>query len=99
MNLKWAGTGGMPFIDVQPSTAAGPIWIVGGAGYSDAIGPLLPVDPNNPNWQTFQLTMTLAPEATQLRFAVELYGGLAYPGNNAATFDGFTLSQGVCASP
>jgi alpha-L-rhamnosidase len=95
--LKWAGTGGMPFVAVQVSTS--PIWLIGGAGYSDAFGPVQVVSANNPGWQQFQTTLAMPASATQLRFAVELYGGAALPGANAAYFDGFSLTGGACVTP
>ena len=95
--LKWAGTGGMPFVAVQVSTS--PIWLIGGAGYSDAFGPVQVVSASNPGWQQFQTTLAMPASATQLRFAVELYGGAALPGANAAYFDGFSLTGGACVTP
>ena len=97
--LKWAGTGGMPFVAVVLSTApTAPIWLIGGAGYSDAFGPVQTVSASNPGWQQFQSTLAMPASVTQLRFAVELYPGAGLPGDNAASFDGFSLTSGACAA-
>jgi LmbE family N-acetylglucosaminyl deacetylase len=95
--LKWAGTGGMPFIAIQPSYT-GPIWIVGSAGYIDAFGPVQAVSSSTAAWQQFQTTFVAPQAATQVRFAVELFAGGVLPGANSASFDGFSLTQGACGT-
>jgi len=96
--LKWAGTGGMPFVAVGLSTApTSPIWLVGASGYSDAFGPVQAVSASNHGWQQFQTTLVMPASVTQMRFAVELYAGAGLPGDNAASFDGFSLTTGGCS--
>jgi hypothetical protein len=102
MAVKWAGTGATPFIAVQTATASGAAamaWIVGGGGYVDSFGPVQAVDPNNPDWQQFHRTLTLSGDTTLVRFVVELFGGMMLPGENGASFDGFSLTSGECVTP
>ena len=66
--IKWPGTGGMPFVGVQPSSAPHPIWIVGSAGFADAFGPVQAVSPSNSGWQQFQVSIAMPEAATQARF-------------------------------
>ena len=96
LGLKWAGTGAMPFVGVQVSPSESPTWIVGGAGYSDSWGPVQEVSSSVSGWQEFAKTVTLASEVTAVRFSVELFAGVVYPGANGAAFDGFSLVSGAC---
>jgi hypothetical protein len=95
LSLRWAGTGAMPFIGVQLTNTA-PIWIVG-SGYTDVWGPVREVSPSDMGWQQFGVTIQVPPGATAARFAVELWSGVVYGGENGARFDGFALTAGACS--
>jgi LmbE family N-acetylglucosaminyl deacetylase len=93
--VNWQG-GGAPFVGIQPSNGPNPIWIIGAAGYADAFGPVQAVSPTQTGWQQFQYTVSMPAGATQARLAVELFSGATKASANAATFDGFSLTSGVC---
>ncbi len=92
--LKWAGTGGTPFVAIQPSTSV-PVWIMGSVGYTDPWGPVLPVTPA-PDWQRLGVTVTLPASETQARFVLELWNGASRGGPDSASFDDFSLTSGPC---
>ena len=94
--LKWSG-GGTPFVGLQPSTSTVPYWLIGASGYQDAFGPVQAVSTSETGWQQFQYTVVMPAEATQARLNVELFSGVTKPGENAASFDGFSLTSGACA--
>jgi hypothetical protein len=96
--VKWGGTGATPFIGLQPSSAAAPVWIVGGTGYADAFGPVQVVSPSNSDWQQFQYTVAMPAGATQARLWVELFSGESTAGANQAYFDGFAIANGACVA-